>query len=697
MSKVLASKTVLAMFALLVCAGMLQATTPATPLTATPNSVSVSYVVGTGAGTAVPVVFKATNSTSFFVDTTSVPFWLTLDNVTGTADASGATINFNALPSGASTLASGSYNASVHVKASGFADLVLPVTLVVSDPTSTMSVTDSAGALTDNTTTTATKTIHWTPGTAIPTETLTVASSNEPISFTVAPAVTAPTSPSWISTSVTSGIAYNFGAAVTVNFLSDTLNNAVSGLTSGAVTLSGTVTVTPAGGTAQVITINIVIDEPPAVVTSIFPSQTPVLASGTLTVVVSGNYFGTTGGYSAKKTAVKVTYGGHGPTDLTTITGGAVAVSNPSTLVLTIPAKDASNNAILSAAQAVTLTIQNGNLGTAQTQTLTVTNNPIIYTVTDAASLVEAATGSNPNVAPYELITIFGDNFGPTAGTPVLGSVDTYSKYPNSLTANSHAVTVTFNDGSGNLIQDARLLFATNNQINAMVPAAVAGVGQVQILVNYNGNSSTAFIANVVPANPGLFTIGASGQGQGAILLSNYTVNSNSSNSTKAAKGGTVLLYLSGMGAPDSTSANTASTKAAVFPTSCIAATTGTTSYFATVNTNLSAGWVLPGTTLPGTVGNDGIDGAVILSSQLTSGHFPPCFATKGAVSVTIGGQSATVTYAGWVADSVDGLYQINVTVPTKAASSDTSPVVVSVKSGTTTYTSQSGVTMAIQ
>jgi len=63
------------------------------------------------------------------------------------------------------------------------------------------------------------------------------------------------------------------------------------------------------------------------------------------------------------------------------------------------------------------------------------------------------------------------------------------------------------------------------------------------------------------------------------------------------------------------------------------------------------------------------------------------------APDAAIVGQPATVTYAGWVGDSVAGLYQINATVPTAATSGNAISVVVSVG----TAKSQAGVTMAIQ
>ena len=85
------------------------------------------------------------------------------------------------------------------------------------------------------------------------------------------------------------------------------------------------------------------------------------------------------------------------------------------------------------------------------------------------------------------------------------------------------------------------------------------------------------------------------------------------------------------------------------------------------------------------------IDGAVILSSNIAAGHYAPCFVT--APTVTIGGKAATVSYAGFVADSIGGLYQINAVVPTTVTSGSAVPVVVSVG----TATSQSGVTMVVQ
>ena len=131
-----------------------------------------------------------------------------------------------------------------------------------------------------------------------------------------------------------------------------------------------------------------------------------------------------------------------------------------------------------------------------------------------------------------------------------------------------------------------------------------------------------------------------------------------------------MVIYASGLGTPNSTSANTSSTTAAKFPGSCI-----------TVASYVTGEAI----TSPATA-----DGAVLVSSVIATNKLPPCF--TASPTVTIGGQAATVTYAGWVSGSVTGLYQINATVPTKASSGD-QPVLLTMGG----VTSQAGVTVAVQ
>jgi hypothetical protein len=209
-----------------------------------------------------------------------------------------------------------------------------------------------------------------------------------------------------------------------------------------------------------------------------------------------------------------------------------------------------------------------------------------------------------------------------------------------------------------------------------MIPSEISGTGitGLNFVVTVGSNSSQPYAGNPVLANPGMFTTSSTGQGQGAILNADLSVNSDSNMS---APGKTVVLYVSGLGAPNSTGLDKASTTAAKFPTSCVSV--------ANYETQASL---------------TSLDGAILSSTDLLNNTLPPCFATPAVtVSVTIGGAAATVTYAGWVSGSITSLYQINATVPTKATAGDL-PVVVSVATvvgkTTTTVSSQAGVTVAV-
>ena len=666
MSRVNAPKIFLTLLVLSLAAGMLLGQAPpATPLTATPASVAVTYQKPATPGSTVTVTFKAASSTTFVVDASTVPFWLTVGVPSGPATSTGATVTFD--PAGvAATLNAGGYNAFVHVKVSGFADLVVPISLTVSDPASSLSIAEGSAL-----------TIHWHPGDPYPTKTLTMVSSDAPLGFTVTTTPLAPTVPAnWISVNHTSGIAYTYGTPITVSFLGDVLYNANVGDV-----LGGKVTVTPTGGVGIDFTYTIDIDEPNAAITSIFPSQAAVQSSNSIKVVVTGSGFGTTGGYSGSPTTVKIAYGSVAATDITTI-GGAFSVANQNTLVMTIPYQDNAGtpNAILSAAGNVTISITNGLSGeVAATATLTVTGNPIVYAVTDAASITETAPGTNPTVAPYEIVTLWGDNL--ISGSAVNATLDSFSRYPTTLTASGHTVGVAFWNAAGSTkIADAYLLFASKTQINLMVPSNVT-VGQTdRIVVTYNALASAAspaagFPVTVAAENPGVFTTSSSGQGQGAILLADYSLNSSSN---KAAAGTTVLIYMTGVGTPNSTALNSAVASKSAFPTTCISPA----SYMATINalaTPPSPAWTT-------------VDGTVIQQRKLTANHLPPCMATANAVTVSIGGKAATVSYAGWVGDSIAGLYQINAALAATTPSG-TQPVVVTVGG----VQSQTGVTMVVK
>jgi uncharacterized protein (TIGR03437 family) len=625
---------------------------------------------GGGAGAAASVTITASSATTFDIDPTTVPYWLTVSPLYGTTPNVAVSL---VASSSAGSLGAGSYAASVHAKVSGYADLVIPVSLTVTNGASTLSVVQAPSG---------TLALSWVYGSGPLTTSLTVLSSNQPVSFTATATNTTVTTKeqvpaNWITLSQPSGIATSFGTPIVVSFLSDVLNNAAVGAH-----LTGTVDIhygaASPGGSDVTVAITITVGEPFANVTSIFPTQAPPATSGSLSVVVTGSGFGSTASGYPNPTTVTIAYNNASAVSLTgNLVMGTITVVNPNTMVLSIPANDQAQSPVnILAAGTVTLTISNG-LGSdpVETQTLTLTTNPIINSITDAAALVEPAPGGTTNLAPFELVSIFGHNFD--SGAAVSATPDTtYYRYPSTLTvpaSNGHALTVAFYNSTVTpkvLIANANLVYVSNTQINALVPSGVnaKGITQIEVIVTYNGNASTAFVAAPVAANPGIFTTSADGQGQGAILLPNFSVNSTSN---LAVKGTTVMIYVSGLGAPTSTAADTAGKSAPKAPASCISAAN-----YVTADSLAN----------PATA-----DGAVILASKIATNDLPPCFAT--APTVSIGGQAATVSYAGWVADSVAGLYQINATVPTKAASGNAIPVTITAGG----VSSQAGVTMAIQ
>jgi uncharacterized protein (TIGR03437 family) len=173
------------------------------------------------------------------------------------------------------------------------------------------------------------------------------------------------------------------------------------------------------------------------------------------------------------------------------------------------------------------------------------------------------------------------------------------------------------------------LLYVSDAQVNALVPFELVGKTSTVMQVVSNSQVSASVTLPVVAALPGLFTSNGSGKGEGAILNQDSSVNTASN---PAAQGSVIVLYGTGGG-----QTNPASIDGGFNP--------------------LDASGVL---LLP--------------------------------VTVTIGGQSATVNYAGPAPGLVDGVMQINAVLPAGIASGAV-PVVVQVG----TASSQTAVTVAVQ
>jgi uncharacterized protein (TIGR03437 family) len=152
-------------------------------------------------------------------------------------------------------------------------------------------------------------------------------------------------------------------------------------------------------------------------------------------------------------------------------------------------------------------------------------------------------------------------------------------------------------------------------QVAAVVPYELAGQASALAQVEYQGVQSAAVTIPVVPATPAVFTAGSIGQGQAAMLNQDLSLNSVSN---PAAIGSTCVLYATGAG-----------------------------------QTN-----------------PPGIDG------QIATSPYP---VLDLPVTVSVGGITAAVSYAGAAPSEVSGVLQINFQVPAGVVSGDQVPVVVTV------------------
>ena len=672
---------------------------PPSPLTATPNPASLSYVKGSGTAGHVDVnVTSLTTPAPFFaVDTSSLPIWLTVDSVNGTVPKS---LRFTTTTV-SDTLAPGTYNATVRLKVSGSADLSLPISLLVNNKAPRLSVAEGT-----------TRNISWVIGQALPSPFITAVSSDSPVSYT---ATSGGTLAPIISAAQQKGLAYSFGTQIGVSF-----NPLIFAAAQPGSVLTGTVTLTwGSPASTIVVTFNITVVSPGATLSGLTPASLPTAASGqTFSVVVTGTGF-VPSTDPLQKTRVGVVVAG----SLVNDTNISANVINPSNIILTItvPATADTNLPFSQSGSGgpVTLGICNPAGGTCSiptgTAVLTIGAGPLIQAVTSASAFLQVTPPTLPTMAPWDMVSIFGANFCSSGGTGCSSSQLLYGtpdpvtlRFPTSVSpdatgATQRSLSVTFqtHGGSPAAIANAPLLFGTNGQINLIVPGAVSAyIGStVDIVVNFGyGTGSTllksaAFPVNIVATNPGIFTVGADGQGDGAILGSNYALigatNPAGMRST-GADSDVIQLYVTGLGAPDSTADNGVAGGGLTWSTDCVSLA----SFLTSLNT-------VSGTALTN------LDGTVMQSDLLNSNRLPPCIGSSSAnvPTVTVGGIAATVLYAGFVPDTVAGLYQLNVLLPGTSAgsfqpmsgspiSTIVSPVQLPVVITANSVTSQSGVSV---
>ncbi len=664
-----------------------------TPLTVTPvpasPTLSMSYtkLSGTPATQVVNLLSSiASGAAPTYYQTVNFPTWLTVNFASGFIPVTvGKNLTFTTTAA-ADSLSPGTYTATLYVQIANYPDTPITITLLVQNKAPTLSVT-SANPLP----------VLYTLGGATPVSTISVVSSDSPIPYTISfGGVLAPTLAAGLNQQLT-GIAYSFGTNISVTY-----NPALFESSAPGTVLSGTVTFTwgsSTPATVTVVTINLTVGSPAALLTSISPASLPTAAPGSVfTVTLTGSGF--VGG-TDPTLATKIGYvTGSNPATVVQDPNMHAVYVNPSnmTLQITVPALGplgVNGDSILpflvgGSGGPVFLGVVNGSSTTPTgTATLTIGANPIIYGVTSSSSFTEVSGGALPAFAPYDMISIFGSNFcasqitfpavspnpaftngGCTSTTILPGKPDpVYGVFPFSLTPDQYItpippvsslwrnLTVTFYPHgtlSGGTV--APLLFATNSQINAIVPGAllqapteydiVVGFGQTGTVT-----TSASFPVTIQATDPGVFTIGSDGQGPAAALNLSYSlINAANPAAMRSGVGNsdTIQLYVTGLGVPANGSAiYTSNSDICISPLNG-----GFSGYLTALNDQTST---------PGSF--TAIDGAVFNYSLFT-GDLPPCVTPSG-VTVTIGGvATATPTFAGFVDGTVAGLYQIDVQLP---------------------------------
>jgi uncharacterized protein (TIGR03437 family) len=378
-----------------------------------------------------------------------------------------------------------------------------------------------------------------------------------------------------------------------------------AGLTAGP--YNGTIQISPTGGQA----VNV-----PVALTVTAPSIS--VAATTLTF----NY--QAGGSQPAPQTVQVTGGANANfTARASSTGGWLSVTpasgtaNPATLTVSV------NTAGLTAGTSYPGTITvTGVSPTTGSATINVTLN--VTSPSPAISgLGNAASGYSLSISPGELISIYGTQLGPA--TPVLTQLDSTGKY----VATTLGGVQVFVSGYA-----APVMYASAGQVNAVVPYEVASLKSVSVWVKYMNQTSNTVTVALSATAPGVFTLNASGSGQGLILnAADYGVNGPAK---PAAKGSYVLVYVTG-----------------------------------------------EGQTMPsGTTG-------LVTVAQAVVPYTPGPLLT---VVPWVNGQIAYFNFAGEAPGFVAGVMQLNVQIPANAPSGDL-PLVVSVGGNN----SQTGVTVRVQ
>lgn len=151
-------------------------------------------------------------------------------------------------------------------------------------------------------------------------------------------------------------------------------------------------------------------------------------------------------------------------------------------------------------------------------------------------AVVNGASYSAGPISPGMMVVLFGENLGPDELTTL--QLDSDGGVATAL----GGVRVLFDD------VPAPLIYVSRTQASAMVPYALQGRTSSQIQVVTSAGSSGAFTKAVAESGPGIFTVDATGKGQGAIVNGDGSLNTAA---TPARKESAFSVFVTGEGLTD--------------------------------------------------------------------------------------------------------------------------------------------------
>ena len=552
-------------------------------LTLSPATLTFSYLIGGTLPAAQSVAISGTTPLTF---TTAVTQPTACSGscviVSANSGTTPANLQVYANPTG---LAAGTYTATITINAPGAATPIqsVTVTIEVGDPQSSLSASTNSLQF------------SYTTGNPVTTQSAPVTLTTTGDALTASVVVAGGT---WLKASPTGSIALA-GLPQTVTV---TVNAA--GMIPAATPYKGTVTINSSNAANKSVVINVTLTVSAGIPTiaatnGIWPPGVPAGTTTPVTVTINGTNF------TSASTASS------GSTALTNIT-----VVNSTTMLATIP------SLLLATKGTLPIVITTPTASSPSTPASFAVYDP---TVPQIWAVVNSASYNAGVVSPGEIITIYGAALGPTGVTPFSGG-----SLPTSLGVSGANTSVSIGGHA------APLLYTSPTQLSCLVPLAVtpgsANGGKVSVAVTYNGvTSATPFQVNVAAADPGVFTLGPSGQAavlniNTSVTPNDYTVNG-VTNPTHI--GSWIAIYATGFGL-----------------TSCTNAT------------------------------NSPCSSPQPTESQFEGGGL---VTPVGPLAVTIGGQAVSAPVGVVPTGSVIGLLQINAQVPATVTAGNAVPVVVSI------------------